>query len=63
MSVADQLVDNAQPLLRSLKAFHSGNGLLLLSVYIFLHIGNLWWVSSQSAKFEPLDVRERFTPI
>ncbi len=37
----NQLVDNAQPLLRSLKAFISGNGLLLLSVYLLLHIGNL----------------------
>ncbi len=40
-SVADQLVNNAQPLLRSLKAFISGNSLPLLSVYILLHIGNL----------------------
>ncbi len=40
-SVADQLVNNAQPLLRSLKAFHSGNDLLLLPVYLLLHIGNL----------------------
>ncbi len=40
-SVADQLVNNAQPLLRSLKAFHSGNGLLLLPVYLLLHISNL----------------------
>ncbi len=40
-SVADQLVNNAQPLLRSLKAFHGGNGLLLLPVNILLHIGNL----------------------
>ena len=37
----DQLVNNAQPLLRSLKAFISGNGLLLLSLNILLHIVNL----------------------
>ncbi len=36
----NQLVDDAQPLLCPLKAFLSGNGLLLLSVYILLHIGN-----------------------
>ena len=30
-----------QPLLRSLKAFHGGNGLLLLSVNLLLHIDNL----------------------
>ncbi len=40
-SVEDQLVNNTQPLLRSLKAFHGGNGLLLLSVNLLLHIGNL----------------------
>ena len=40
-SIADQLVNNAQPLLRSLKAFISGNGLLLLYLNILLHIGNL----------------------
>jgi len=38
-SVTDQLVNNPQPLLRSLKAFHSGNGLLLLSVNLLLQIG------------------------
>ncbi len=37
----NQLVNNAQPLLCPLKAFISGNGLLLLPVYILLHIGNL----------------------
>ena len=40
-SVANQLVNSAQPLLRSLKAFYGGNGLLLLSVNLLLHIGNL----------------------
>ena len=37
----NQFVDNAQPLICSLKAFISGNGLLLLSVNLLLHIGNL----------------------
>ena len=35
------LVNNAQPLLRFLKAVYSGNNFLLLFVYILLHIGNL----------------------
>lgn len=33
--------ENAQPLLRSLKTFISGNGLQLLSVYILLQLLNL----------------------
>ena len=37
----NQLVDIAQLLLRSLKAFHGGNDLLLLSINLLLHIGNL----------------------
>ena len=40
-SVADQLINNTQPLLRSLKAFLSGNGYQLLSVNLILHSGNL----------------------
>ncbi len=50
-SVADQLVNNAQLILRSLKAFHGGNGLFLLSVNILLHIGNLGFQMPYSYDF------------
>ncbi len=40
-SAAHQLVNNTQPLLRSLKAFLSGNGFLLLSLNLLLHFANL----------------------
>ncbi len=46
-SVADQLVNNAQPLLCSLKAFHGGNGLLLQSLYLLWAVSRNFFVGLQ----------------